>query len=685
MGSHHPIDDWSQVDFDRGFPYPTPSTDTNDYYDAPGTQWHAPGKVNTTNAEQDNEKVDQYGVDPFAKGVLQGHRRNPLGDWSYEALSITVAIGLIITIALVLKLFEDKEQPKWPHEITLNSVIAILSTILRALLAYVVAEVISYKKWGWFDTTHPLQHLEKFDAASRGVWGAIQLLFITYKPHMASFGAVLVISSLAIGPFTQQAIRTTVCQLPMEMGIRKPTVQAAHYVDPTDWYVGGHTLPAPYLRTPMKGAIVNGLTTSDSEAAFVGFDCPTGNCTFPSYAGVTYSSIGFCSRCTDITDSIRERFVHSNETSTNSSGYAFELTDGASINTFEQGSWMQVVSHSEGYSAEQIISFLTFTYESCSRFINATTGYTQYNCEHSHASLPHLPNNLDILATNCSISPCLRNYEGSVVNGALKETVVSVVPTNISDLAGRYRTIVDDRPVIKSPCLVDGQPFDTTNFSSVPQVPGRNFTWAIQDEQNITAPTECTYSMPWALNFGVVDFLSTSLNGTCLYEWLSSADLDPSVITCDWDGGNWLLENMYAGGNATVDTVSGILDNLATSITNRMRVTGLGVDGKGPGVTLGDALRTTVCTRVNWGWVALPAALTGLVLLLLVVAVTQSWIDSDARPVWKSSLLPLLFHGLGYEVNNQQMLVHVDQMKAEAQQMDVRLGKGELDFWLMVN
>ncbi|KAI1196960.1 hypothetical protein F5X97DRAFT_324884 [Nemania serpens] len=683
MDPHRPADDRGYAELDVDSLYnAAPSAYRHDYH-ALGTQSHGPSETNTTDAGHESEKPGQNVVDPLLKGKWE--RRNPLKDWSYEMLGMTVAIGLLIAITLILWQFEDKEQPKWPHELTLNSVIAILSTILRAILASIVAEVISFKKWGWFDSAHPLQHLEKFDAASRGVWGSIQLLFLTYKPHMASFGALLVVSSLAIGPFTQQAIRTTVCQLPMITDIQKPSIQAAHYVDQSDWFVGGHSLPAPYIITPMKGAIINGLTTSDPTNGFVGFDCPSGDCTFPSYDGVTHSSIGFCSRCTDITASIRERYVNPNKTVTRSGGYAFELPDGASINNFEQGSWMQAVSHSGEYSAQQDMSFLTFSFEGCSKSINATTGYTQYRCERNHANLPHLSRGLNILAANCSLFPCLRNYEGSVVNGALNEHVVSVVSTNISNLAGPYRSIADDRPVIKSPCLVDGQPFDATNFSSVPPAPGRNFTWAIQNERNITAPMECAYTMPWALNFGIVDFLSTSLNGTCLYEWLSSSDLDPSIINCDVEGGNWLLSDFYAGGNATLGTVSGILDNVATSITNRMRLTGLGPDGKSPGVILGDALRTSVCTRVNWGWVALPAALTGLVLLLLGTAITQSWRDSDGRPVWKSSLLPLLFHGLGYEVPNKQTLVHAHEMKAEAQRMDVRLGKGELDFWLRVN
>jgi hypothetical protein len=141
MGSHHPRDDWSQADPSRSFAYPTPSTatevGTHDYYTL-GTQWRAPDTTNTTDARQENGKAERNAVDPFLKE--KGYRRNPLGDWASEAFSMTLAIGLIIAIALILKLFEDREQPKWPHELSLNSVIAILSTILRAILAFVIAE-----------------------------------------------------------------------------------------------------------------------------------------------------------------------------------------------------------------------------------------------------------------------------------------------------------------------------------------------------------------------------------------------------------------------------------------------------------------------------------------------------------------------------------------------------------------
>jgi len=508
---------------------------------------------------------------------------------------------------------------------------------------------------------------------------------------MALIGALVIVTSLAIGPFTQQALRTTVCQLPLNSSA--PSIKAAHYVDETDFFIGGHTLPSAVLRTSMRGAIVDGMINSQSPSIFGGFICESGNCTFPSYEGVTHSSIGFCSKCDDITGSIRERFISRNESSTGNAKRVFQLNSQTQITLDEQGSWMVATAYQSPqapYVHTQDFSLLTFTYASCEPFFNETSNRTEKACKHDHPHLPHLSSGIDIMAANCSLFPCLRNYEGSVVNGALKERLVSTTPTNVSisdDIRDHPRLPFDDFPVIKTPCLVDGVSYDANNISSVPAKPGRNMTWAIQDGgKNITAPLECAYSMPWGLNFGITNTLETSLNGTCLFEFLSNTGgeaTDPSNINCDWDGGNWLLVDMYNKGNATLSSVAKVVGNVATSITNRMRNTGLDAHRDGPGVVRGEALRTTVCTRVNWRWIALPAVLTAIVLFLLLWVLAQSWWDRESRPVWKSSPLPLLVHGLGFHVTGRQALIHVSEMKVVATKTDVRLGKGALDFELV--
>ncbi|KAI1166114.1 hypothetical protein F5B18DRAFT_92053 [Nemania serpens] len=138
MDPQRPEDDLGHAELDTATLYnAAPSVYMHDYH-ALGSQLHGPRETNMTNTGHGSEKTEQNMVDPLLKGGWD--RRNPLRDWSYEMLGMMVAIGLLIAITMILRQFEDKEQPKWPHELTLNSVIAILSTILRALLASIVAQ-----------------------------------------------------------------------------------------------------------------------------------------------------------------------------------------------------------------------------------------------------------------------------------------------------------------------------------------------------------------------------------------------------------------------------------------------------------------------------------------------------------------------------------------------------------------
>lgn len=73
---------------------------------------------------------------------LGSSRRPPslLVSWWLEGLAIVVSLLLLAAIVGVLYHFDGKEQPDWPYWINLNTVVATLSTILRAQLLLVAAE-----------------------------------------------------------------------------------------------------------------------------------------------------------------------------------------------------------------------------------------------------------------------------------------------------------------------------------------------------------------------------------------------------------------------------------------------------------------------------------------------------------------------------------------------------------------
>lgn len=131
-----------------------------------------------------------------------------LRDWKWEILSMLTSLGLLAGILVTLGRYNDGEQPEWPYNININSLISVLTAVTIAQLGFILAEsmyhspvplppghpnkstiycvfsygtnfvpaVISQLKWSWFREPHPLQDLEHYDAASRGILGSLIFL-----------------------------------------------------------------------------------------------------------------------------------------------------------------------------------------------------------------------------------------------------------------------------------------------------------------------------------------------------------------------------------------------------------------------------------------------------------------------------------------------------------------------------
>jgi len=60
--------------------------------------------------------------------------------WSSEALLLVAAIASLAGIIAILWIYNGEESPAWQYSINLNSLVAVLSTTLRAALMITVAE-----------------------------------------------------------------------------------------------------------------------------------------------------------------------------------------------------------------------------------------------------------------------------------------------------------------------------------------------------------------------------------------------------------------------------------------------------------------------------------------------------------------------------------------------------------------
>lgn len=86
-------------------------------------------------------------------------------------------MGLLIAVVVMLRVYDGKPLSEWPYSITINALVAILVTLIKATMTVPLAEGLSQLKWSWFDKPARLQDLALIDAASRGTLGAGTVVF----------------------------------------------------------------------------------------------------------------------------------------------------------------------------------------------------------------------------------------------------------------------------------------------------------------------------------------------------------------------------------------------------------------------------------------------------------------------------------------------------------------------------
>jgi hypothetical protein len=138
------------------------------------------------------------------------HAAFTLGDWIWEFAAAVVSLGCLAAAIVVLAIYDDKSLTSWSFifHANLNTVIAILSTLSRTALLVPVASCISQLKWIHLASSpRSLRDFQIFDDASRGPWGALELIWrLNFRSKLATWGSFITILTLAMGPFAQQLV-----------------------------------------------------------------------------------------------------------------------------------------------------------------------------------------------------------------------------------------------------------------------------------------------------------------------------------------------------------------------------------------------------------------------------------------------------------------------------------------------
>lgn len=140
------------------------------------TSKHAPHWISSTNTTAVTSEISSLQSDSETKpGVKARLSRN--GTWTFEILALAVALWAVAAIIGVVNRYDGRALPDWPHDITLNALIALLATFANATMSVCLSSGISQAKWIRFkQSAVPLSDMEAFDDASRGSWGSMKLL-----------------------------------------------------------------------------------------------------------------------------------------------------------------------------------------------------------------------------------------------------------------------------------------------------------------------------------------------------------------------------------------------------------------------------------------------------------------------------------------------------------------------------
>ncbi|KAF3010696.1 hypothetical protein E8E13_005947 [Curvularia kusanoi] len=326
------------------------------------------------------------------------------------------------------------------------------------------------------------------------------------------------------------------------------------------------------------------------------------------------------------------------------------------------------------------VSIVTFTDKGCEPGIEG--GESSQTCSNHTFDDQSWITNLNAVATSCTFYPCVRDYHGSVQNTRFTETVIAETP--ILQPPGQDQNTFPNFVHFHTPCIIDGQAYTVSNASSIPKEK-HNFWRGFVGSEQIDFPTQCLFGIYGVYALSLGDFMSDILDGNCTMPGVGNFRGRPddySSIMCD----PWALKGLAQKGDATFPSIDANMQSIALAITSEIRKqgsdwdsfqTGNGSESLPPLYAKGTVLRTTVCTKFDWKWLAFPLALVVLTMLLLCITCGKMFLDKRRIPAWKSSILPLLFTGdrIGSTVNAGDL----DQIITDSDKIIVKLshdGKG---------
>ncbi|OQE02684.1 hypothetical protein PENVUL_c039G00158 [Penicillium vulpinum] len=539
------------------------------------------------------------------------------GSWIWEVGAGVLSAICVSALVGFLQYLDGKTYDGWQYGVSPNAVVATIATIAKGAALVAVSSCLSQLKWNRCQVPTALYDLQILDQASRGPWGSLNALW-TVTPGLATVGALLMVSSVALGPFTQQILT-----FPSRSSVAlnaTASVQMTHEYSPDRSYytpLGSHD---PVIEESVLSGISAAYTPVEPH-------CSTGDCEYPDFI-----TLGICSKCEDVTSSsvqncsalsktwsgweergylgdnqIPEK-IPLNCTYTTPNGvrivpgilywnFPWSYEDNRTYMNFYRATWTSVATEgNDGFQGDEVTKE---DYQPPVKFLNVTNPIIQFiSAKYLDGTAIYTTENLTApsekpILTECALYYCEQQYTQN--NVSVKRRILQ--PTRTHPL--RY---VDPPPSWGNTLSPLGAPDGTNTISG-----------------NST--------------YGVAYYAESSLRGA-LIRWLNTTNFDSletnrlGIKSEDIPG--FPASSILFDRGGLNETFS----NIARSITDTMRA-----NSKATKVP-GQAFQDETYIHVRWEWVIPP--IVNVVVSIGFLAATAILCRRSRAVLWKSSVLPFL-------------------------------------------
>ncbi|SMQ51663.1 unnamed protein product [Zymoseptoria tritici ST99CH_3D7] len=556
-----------------------------------------------------------------------------LDTWLPEIFILVLSVACLVTIIVILSVYDGTLSRELPYGITLNAIVSVLATASRSALLFPVAACVGQLKWCWYAKKRPLHDIQTFDDASRGPWGALMFLSGRRAQSAATVGAIVTVLALAFDPFLQQVLSYPTKMRSSENSRAIATKVSAWYFNTED--------------DLMYRAINAGIWANNSDFT-VTPTCDTGNCNWER----RIQSIGWCSKCENATSYAKITDCDFENMSVNMNPFYYR---GKALKDNDE-----VMTCSATLSGGNAVRMAEFP----GSIDGVPPGYYTLR-----------PSYIWTLNNDSSAPPGESRWSNTTFLGV--ENPVLAIGSLSLDLFAESRGHDHDQApyspragsteeCVLSLCEIEYS-LSVTNGTSV--MDNVTFDWG--HTVRYSDGRSCWQPKPGSIRYrqAEVSHLSQGLNnGSFIFHNTSMMSFCPD----DLASGRW---NSIGAAIASTQRIvtSNSLSSAVRGIAASLTELGLrGDEGVFTHAVEGTAYESGTFVHVAWMWIALPVALEIATVSLLVATMWQTRVQKIR--MWKSSVLPLLYHHLAEDLLEQEEVPEkVSDMEVAARSTSVEL------------